>query len=241
VKTQDLHSDYETLTIHSPNFFARTAHRARMKKSLEFVKSRLSLGKVLDYGCGTGVLVSKLNELKPGCTIGYEPIYEERYIDGLPIYSELSEISDHAPYHTITVFEVMEHLQYSEIERMFLIFDEILAPNGSVIVSVPIEIGPVILFKQLNRFIRISKKWEYGFFEFLGALLFGIAGRRESSGEPFILSHKGFDFRELKKFIESKGWQVEVLCYSPFPIRCWYGNSQVFFTLKRLEAVGEGL
>jgi SAM-dependent methyltransferase len=233
MKEQGAHSGYETLTIHSPNFFARTAHRFRIRKALELINPRLSLGKVLDYGCGTGVLVSNLNELKPGCAIGYEPFLKDRYKDELPIYSELSEILDHAPYHTITLFEVLEHLRTSAIEEMLQIFDEILASTGFVLVSVPIEIGPVILLKELNRY-RLTRKWKYKFFEFFRALFFGIVGSREDNlDDPFLMSHKGFDFRWLMKFIESKGWQVEILCYSPLPIKCWYGNSQVFFAMRK--------
>ena len=63
---------YDDRTINSPDFFARYAHRNRLKKCLKKVVPRLDLGKVLDYGCGTGVFLSELLKIKPDCVIGYE-------------------------------------------------------------------------------------------------------------------------------------------------------------------------
>jgi SAM-dependent methyltransferase len=200
---------------------------------LDYAIPRLELGNLLDYGCGSGVFIAEINKIKQGIAFGYEPFMTERCQDGLPIYSEYNEILKYAPYQTITIFEVMEHLQWTELANILVRCSEVLHPNGVIIVSVPIEIGPVILIKEINRF-RETKQWNYNIFEFLGALIFGIAGWRKNPDWVFM-EHKGFDFRELLRFIRSKGWITKILGYGPLPIKFWYGNSQIFFMVKKLK------
>jgi 2-polyprenyl-3-methyl-5-hydroxy-6-metoxy-1,4-benzoquinol methylase len=230
--TPSLSDTYDNRTINSSNPFVGFAHRSRYKKMIKYLTPRLELGKVLDYGCGTGVLISELNNIKPDCCVGYEPFFTTEYCkDNLPIYSDYNDIQKNAPYKTITICEVMEHLQWTELAKILLRFDEILSPDGAIVVSVPIEIGPVILLKELHR-SKYEKKWTYRFFEFLGALIFGITGYRENPDDSYM-PHKGFDFRHLIRFIKSKNWRVKTLGYSPLPLKCWYGNSQIFFSIER--------
>jgi len=222
---------YDNETINSTNFFARYAHRKRIGKCLKLVGPRLELGKILDYGCGSGVFVSKLNKIKSDFIYGYEPFMTERYENDLPIYEKFDDIIKFGPYKTITIFEVLEHLQWTELAKILLQCDEILSPGGIIIISVPIEIGPAILLKEINRF-RITKKWGYNFFEFIGSFIFGVRGWRNNPDYDYM-EHKGFDFRELIRFIESKGWMVKIAGYGPLPIKYWYGNSQVYMMVKR--------
>ena len=237
---------YDQETINSKNMFARYSHRTRFKIGLEFIESRLVLGKVLDFGCGTGAFISQVNAIKKGAIIGYEPFYEERFESDLPIYSEYEDLFKHAPYQTITIFQVMEHLQWEEIEKTMNRFDELLDPDGVIIIEVPIEIGPIILIKELNRYrqkkarIYTSKKlWSYGLFEFIGTFLFGLPAKRIDPDISFM-EHKGFDFRALIRFIKQKGWKTKILCYSPLPIKTWYGNSNVFIQVTRSKTSMEG-
>jgi len=239
ITTKKIDNIYDQETINSKNLFARFSHRTRFKNGLKFIKSRLDLGKVLDYGCGTGVFVSQVNSIKNGIIAGYEPISKQRYQSDLPIYTEYSDIIKQSPYHTITIFQVMEHLQWDEIGRIMKCFDDLLAPDGVIIIEVPIEIGPIVLIKELNRYrqkkagVYTSKRfWSYNLFEFLCTFIFGIPGKRIDPEKTFM-EHKGFDFRELIKFIEQKGWKTKVLCYSPLPIKTWYGNSNVFIQVTR--------
>jgi 2-polyprenyl-3-methyl-5-hydroxy-6-metoxy-1,4-benzoquinol methylase len=196
---------------------------------LRYVVPRLNFGNVLDFGCGSGYFISKLNEIKTNCAIGYEPFMDkkERCKEDLPIYADYADILKNAPYSTITILEVLEHAPLSEMPNIFAKFKEALSPDGAVIVSVPIEIGPVVLLKELNRLLFHKRKCNYKFFELILTAFFFISLQREEQ------EHKGFDFRELIKFIKSQSWKVKILCFSPIPIKCWYGNSQVIFTMNR--------
>ena len=118
---------YNKNTINSPNPFVRYAHRNRIERAINYVAPRLRLGKVLDYGCGTGVFVNILNRIKSNSAFGYEPYLEERFKDGYCIYSNYEDVVKFAPYKTITLFEVIEHLSEKELEEFLLRCNEIIS------------------------------------------------------------------------------------------------------------------
>lgn len=167
--------------------------------------------------------------MRGGGYCGYEPFNEERCAENLPIFSDYNELIKLAPFATITVFEVLEHLQWKEISIILSRFKDILAENGKVYISVPIEIGPAIILKEINR-KRSGGSFQYNLFEFIGAAFLGIPGYREDPDYDFM-SHKGFDFRQLIHFCRARGWKVKILGYGPMPMPTWYGNSQVFLSL----------
>jgi hypothetical protein len=226
---------YEAHTIHSKNIFARYAHKNRIKRCIEYVMPFIDMGKVLDYGCGTGLFVSICNQIKSNSALGYEPFMQERYEIGAPVYSNWDDIIKHAPYKTITCFEVIEHLSHQKIENFLSRCNELLSGWGegtTLIFSAPIEIGPVLFLKEIHRILG-ERKIEYGLFEFVKAAIFAMPGKRipntGANNYDGYGSHKGFDFRETIRILEQKGYKITVLGYGPLPIKTWYGNSQVFF------------
>jgi hypothetical protein len=76
-------SNYDQQTINSRNPLARYAHRTRVKRSVQLATPRVGLGKIMDYGCGSGVFLSKMNSIREGAAVGYEPYMTERAVDGL--------------------------------------------------------------------------------------------------------------------------------------------------------------
>jgi SAM-dependent methyltransferase len=223
-------SNYDQQTINSRNPLARYAHRTRVKRSVQLATPRVGLGKIMDYGCGSGVFVSKMNSIREGAAVGYEPYMTERAVDGLPIYADFVEVERHGPYHTVTLFETIEHLTDSELDEFLERCGTVLVPGGVILISAPIEIGPALLLKEANRSVLRFKAPEYGFMEFLKAVILGIPGRR---APDIKTSHRGFDFRRSIRYLEMKGWSAEVLGYSPIPMGTWYGNSQVFLAMRK--------
>ena len=218
-------SAYDSETINSPNPLARYAHRNRLRKSVELALPRLRNGKVLDYGCGSGAFVSALEALASGCAVGYEPFMTDRCGGGLPIFSTLQDAEKLGPYNLITLFETIEHLSAVEIDGFLEVCGRNLSPTGGILISAPIEIGPALVLKELNRSILRFKQPEHRLVEFLKASLLGMPARR---AEDIKISHRGFDFRQAMQYLQACGWEVEVLCYGPLPIGTWYGNSQVY-------------
>jgi 2-polyprenyl-3-methyl-5-hydroxy-6-metoxy-1,4-benzoquinol methylase len=230
---------YDKHTIHSPNFFARYTHQKRFKKCVEYIIPMLGTDdKLLDYGCGTGVFISLLNRIKPGCAFGYEPYNIERFEKEVPIESTYEKIKEKAPYQIITIFEVIEHLSDDSLLEFLSRCDEILETSGKIIISVPIELGPVLIIKEFYRLIY-SKSWQYKMCEFLKAVFFCIAGQRIGDGLHGYASHKGFDFRRVIRFFKDQGYNITVFDYGPLPIKTWYGNSQIFFSAEKQKGSSE--
>jgi SAM-dependent methyltransferase len=216
---------YDEQTINSLNPLARFAHRHRVKKSIELTLPLLENGTVLDYGCGSGVFVGALQALRPGCAVGYEPFMKERSQGNLPVYSKLEDVEKLGPYKLITLFETIEHLSKEEIDNFLGVCERLLPTAGGILISGPIEIGPALFLKELNRYISSFKLSDMSLMEILKAGLLGIPARRASN---IKISHKGFDFRSAISYLNSRGWSTKILLYGPLPIGTWYGNSQVY-------------
>ncbi|TWU00014.1 bifunctional 3-demethylubiquinone-9 3-methyltransferase/ 2-octaprenyl-6-hydroxy phenol methylase [Botrimarina colliarenosi] len=223
-------SEYDAATINSPNPLARYAHRTRVRRSLELVRGRLDAGRVLDYGCGSGVLIASLESERPGSAVGYEPFMAERCQAGLPIFATMDEVRGQGPFGTVTLFETIEHLSDAELDAFLADCDAVLGPEGAIVVSAPIEVGPALFLKECNRFLLRLKPSEHYPIEFLKASLLGIPARRATELKS---SHRGFDFRRAIQSMRQKGWESKILAYGPLPIGTWYGNSQVYFEVRR--------
>jgi hypothetical protein len=224
---------YSRLTIDAPNPLARYAHRTRLRKSLALALPRIGTGKVLDYGCGSGAFISAVLGLKKDI-VGYEPFMQERSVPGLPIYSRIEDVEALGPYTLVTLFETIEHLQDQEIDAFLHTCHDLLCSDGIILISAPIEIGPALLLKELNRYLRTPRPLrreclEHSTSELLKASLFGVPPSRTRNVKA---SHKGFDFRRTVQHLEDRGWDVQMLSQSPLPIGTWYGNSQVFLSAR---------
>ena len=233
---------YSRQTVDSLNPLARYAHRNRLKKSLELVLSKLTSEKILDYGCGSGLFVSALLELKQDiAAIGYEPFMAERCNDDLTIYKEFNDVMESGPYSIVTLFETIEHLSDAELDLFLARCKSLLLPSGGVLISAPIEIGPALLLKEINRSLFRFQLPEHGIWELLKAVFLASPAKRAADIKS---SHKGFDFRRSIKYLENNGWDVCILHYGPLPIHTWFGNSQVYMWMKKSfdeQLYGDGL
>jgi 2-polyprenyl-3-methyl-5-hydroxy-6-metoxy-1,4-benzoquinol methylase len=216
---------YAKQTIDAANPVVRYAHRNRLRRSLNLALPRLGEGKLLDYGCGSGTFIAEVLARNPGRAVGYEPFMTERSKSDLPICVSVEEVENSGPYSVVTLFETIEHLTPAELEGFTNLCGRILPHGGGVLISAPIEIGPAILLKELNRSGWGRHRNEHRPLEFLKASLLGIAARR---AENVKISHRGFDFRRARATLRELGWSTEILEYGPLPMLGWYGNSQVY-------------
>lgn len=224
-------SSYAQQTIDAPNPIARYAHRNRLRRSLTLALPRIGTGSLLDYGCGSGSFLTEiLDRTGGGRAVGYEPYMVERVRPGLPIYPTLGQIEQAAPYSIVTLFETIEHLTEPELESFIRLCDRVLTAGGGILMSAPIEIGPALLLKDLNRSGWGRRRSEHGPVELMKASFLGIPARRT---EHVKTSHRGFDFRRTRANLLDLGWRTEILCYGPLPWLGWYGNSQVYMWAER--------
>jgi SAM-dependent methyltransferase len=143
-------------------------------------------------------------------------------------------------WDVVTCMEVLEHCVEDERRRVLDVLAVHTRANGRVIISVPIEVGPSIAGKQLFRALAgLRRLGDYQHREKYtpAEMLKSIAGLpvtrvafdgHGSDGPYGYYGHKGFDYRELAREIETR-FRVERRLFSPI---AWLGpalNSQVWF------------
>lgn len=224
---------YDKQTLNTPNPIARYAHRNRLARVIKLVTSQAKINKVLDYGCGSGAFLKAIKDTINIEVVGYEPHMTERVDTTVPIYDKYESIDTLKPFDLITIFETVEHLSEDELLTFLTRADSLMGNGGRILFSAPIEIGPAILMKELNRCILHKRLPENKLLELLLASIFGISAKRSINIKN---SHKGFDFRKTIKYLEETYGPVTIESYGPLPIPTWYGNSQIYFWLeKRIE------
>ncbi len=221
---------YNRQTVDSRNPLARYAHRNRLKKSIELTLDKYQGGVILDYGCGSGLFVSEMLKRFPGGAAGYEPFMNERVAEGLPIYRSIDDVHRLGRFSMITLFETIEHMSNDELASFIDTCRRTLEPDGGILISGPIEIGPALILKEMNRSVAHVRRPEHGLMELAKASMFGVAARRAND---IKISHKGFDFRAAISAIRALGWNAEIIHFGPLPIGTWYGNSQFYLWASR--------
>lgn len=218
---------YSRQTVDAVNPLARFAHRRRMGESLRRAADLARSGSVvLDYGCGPGLFLREMTELRPDLRLtGFDPYFAEYFgesqLPGVQLVDTMGAV-EAGSVDLLTAFEVCEHLDDSELASFFVEAERVLAPEGRLLISVPVIGGPVLLLKEANRVVFHHRRPEYTPRELLMASVFGKPAHRDHPKD-----HKGFDFRALRRttgahFASQAQW------LSPFPALPWFLNSQAF-------------
>ncbi len=111
-----------------------------LKKKLNLVRSYVSRGTILDYGCGTGMFLNVCK--KAGWeTYGMEPDDEARKIASeanLNLFSDKARINTYITdkkFNVISLWHVLEHV--TDMEETLSFFKNRLDKNGVLIIAVP--------------------------------------------------------------------------------------------------------
>jgi hypothetical protein len=224
---------YEKQTVDNPNPIARFAHRTRLKKSKQLLMPFLTESAVLlDYGCGQGRflhdIATDIKEEKPGVVLlGYDPYMSAQY-DGYRIVSDPTAIAPES-VTILTCLEVCEHLTDSETQEFIGFALHALAPNGQLLVTVPIMTGPAVLLKELSRSILFRRRSDMTASELFKAAFLAIPARR---ADDVKTSHRGFDWRATQKTLLGSFRCVSVE-FSPLPFKSPYWQSQALMLFQK--------
>jgi len=225
--------NYGDYTYNAQNSLKRFAHRRRFNKSIACIPTSDDI-RLLDFGCGDGLFLNRLKTCLhgKGFLIGYDPIMPPMYGNTVNITASWEEVAKEMPFDYVTCFEVLEHFDETmQIETLKRI-SHLLADEGFVIVSVPIEKGFPSLVKNVIRKFSCSKSDRHLYsIKNIVAVFFKkkFSKYRKSSS---YLSHMGFYHTDLEKVFLNDFVIVEK-SFSPFPLLGSQLNSQVFYHLKK--------
>jgi SAM-dependent methyltransferase len=226
------------------------SHRRRFEVGLQLVRG-LAPRRLLDYGCGDGTFLALLwaEPPHPDCATGAE-------LDDRQVFdcrerlggSELSFVhiaaldgpEHRARYDTVVCMEVLEHVV--DLDAVVDRLHRVLAPDGRLVVSVPVETGVPLLVKQA---VRRVAGWR-GIGDYPGTSPYTwrecwasvFAGARQhiarpvyEGGVPFH-DHKGFNWRALAARLGQR-FAIERVVASPVPAFGPHLATQVWFVARK--------
>jgi SAM-dependent methyltransferase len=233
------------------------SHRRRFATGLELARAFRNQ-RVLDYGCGDGTFLAMLSATpdRPADAVGAE-LDDYQVNDcrvrlgsraGLSFVSiaSLDAPAHRARYDAVVCMEVLEHVV--EIDRVIDRLDGLLAPGGTLLVSVPVETGLPLLVKQT---VRCIAGWRgigdypgtspYTLREYLRSVFAGSTphlARPMYGGDTPFHDHKGFNWMALRTRL-ARRFVIDRVVASPVP---WLGPhlaTQVWFVARKRGQRGE--
>ncbi len=221
--------EYDKQTINAKNFFARFAHRKRLKISTKIIDNLNLTGNssLLDFGCGDGIFLDEISKRHANINlIGFDP-YSNLKHSTFKLYDNLDNLNCES-LDVICCFETIEHLYKDERDNLYNLAIKTLKKNCKFIISVPIIGGLTLILKEINRAMIFKRKSDYSMKElFLASFL----NKEIKRAENIKTSHKGFNYKKLEKELIGR-FLVEKKIYSPFKNVPWFLNSNIFYILK---------
>jgi SAM-dependent methyltransferase len=228
------------------------SHRRRFATGLALAQPLAAGRRLLDYGCGDGTFLAMLWAMpgRPVEAIGAElddyqvadcrtRLGDRAGMSFVPI-DDLDTPAHAAHYDAVVCMEVLEHVVDVDpiVDRLW----RLLAADGSLLVSVPVETGMPLLVKQAAR--RIAG-WRglgdypgtspYTWREYRASVFAGSRphlARPVYAGAPPFHDHKGFNWMALRDRL-SRRFVIDRVVASPLP---WLGTqlaTQVWFVARK--------
>jgi SAM-dependent methyltransferase len=220
----------ERLLTHG-NFLTRLAHSGRYRRSLELA-GNVRGAVALDFGCGDAMILRRAQEAgiaRSGYGVDADPAMRDSAaltfagIDGFRFVSP-EELATTVPAGSCDLAFCTETLEH--VPNPGAILDQIVRccrPGASVVITVPIEVGPSLVGKQIGRYLAGLRR-PYGYETYTirelltAAVLWNARGFDSShvQKDSVLTGHKGFDFRDVEAALRAR-MQIERTVYSPFP------------------------
>lgn len=243
---------YARKQIYCPSAVVAWSHRRRFWLAEQLAAARAG-GTLLDYGCGDGTFAAMVHD-RFAAVVGADPDAAQvadcrqrlagcgnlRFL----LTSSLEAPSHAGAYDVVMCMEVLEHTTDDERRRIVDRLAFHARPDGRIVISVPIEVGPALLAKQL---FRAAAAWRgHGDYRYretytpreLAAAVLGRRGLTRAvytahrlGGPVDYCGHKGFDWRVLQKEIRER-LEVERRLFSPMAPLGPLLNSQVWFVCR---------
>lgn len=137
----------------NPNPLMNFLFWERIYRVMQHVKKKKDLGKVLDFGCGSGVMLPFLSQQVDeifAVDIDLEPLRRlEEHIkfNNNIVFSDSYGNIETGSLDLIIALDVLEHVD--NLDEIFAELSSLLAPDGEIIISGPTE----NIFYKLGRFL----------------------------------------------------------------------------------------
>ncbi|HEX2204643.1 MAG TPA: class I SAM-dependent methyltransferase [Longimicrobium sp.] len=229
----------------------RWSHGSRFRVARDLVAPYAGR-RLLDYGCGDGTFLATVRDLFPRAVgaevdpaLAAETAARFAGEEGMSFVHVSALAAEPAgSFGAAVCMEVLEHCTAETVDAVLADLRRLLAPDGVLVVSVPVETGPALVGKQLYRALAARRGLEgyrdrerYAPAE-LARMLFAGAGTaierpvyrtRFASGEANVYhGHKGFNWRALERRLRA-GFDVRERRFSPLPLFRGLLNSQAWF------------
>ena len=119
------------------------------------IKKNFKMGTYLDFGCGVGFLLKKIEKIKYVKTYGYE--INQFAIDrclkntkNSKIYNNFEDINE--TFDLISMLHVIEHVKSDDLKKLFDKIKKKLNKNGKILISTPAKDAIAHILKK-NRWI----------------------------------------------------------------------------------------
>jgi SAM-dependent methyltransferase len=242
--------DYARKQIYCPSRVVAWSHGRRFRLARELARQHAG-GRLLDYGCGDGTFVAMVHDRfreAVGADVDAGQLAEcSRRLGRLPgvrfaLTREVESGAAHA-WDIVTCMEVLEHCLEAERRRVIGALTALLAPGGTAIISVPVEIGPSLAGKQffralagLRRFGDYAHRERYSSWEMLRGVFWQPIGRVAvehvgPQGTYRYYGHKGFDYRDVQRELAER-FTIISTRFTPIPFAGPLLNSQAWFVCR---------
>lgn len=242
--------DYARKQIYCPSRVVAWSHGSRFRMAARLAAAAGAGRLLLDYGCGDGTFIALTHGTfadAVGSDIDADQLAEcrRRLVDLNRVqfvHTGALAAERHAgAYDVVTCMEVLEHCVDAERVRVLDDLHRLVTQAGRVIISVPIEVGPALVGKQLFRALAAWRghgdyqhRETYSPRELVAATFARPRLARAEyhvetpSGPLRYCGHKGFDWRVLERELAER-FTIEQRLFTPLGPLGSMLNSQVWF------------
>jgi SAM-dependent methyltransferase len=237
---------YSERLLERGSFLTRFAHSGRYRRALDLVGD-VKGAIAIDFGCGDAMILRRAYDrgiVRGGYGIDSDPAMRDSAaatfagIDGFRFLDpdELSQVVAPGSCDLAICTEALEHIP--QPTQILDAICEYCRPNGHALITVPIEVGPSLLGKQVGRYLAGLRR-PYGYETYTLRELFSAAVLWNAQGFPSshtqsdatLTGHKGFDFRSLEHELRER-MHVERKLFSPIPVLGAMVNSTVMWRCR---------
>lgn len=229
---------YANQTIRNKSFIKKYSHLKRFELAIQFINLEPN-NYILDFGTGDGFLLTCLAKKNNTLNLyGYDPVtsmidelatnIKKNDFKNITTTCDLETIAS-IKFDTICCLEVLEHFSRENQTQLLIQMKNLLAKNGRLLISVPIETGISSLVKNSIR-VLLGQQHKNTSFKTVFKSIFSL--KIDRNEENYIYTHIGFNHKILEIVFQENSLKIEKKYYSPFPYFLGFLNSQVYYILK---------